>query len=105
MNPSSRKLKPESRVMELLFHQKYVAGFVIRGDRIEHFILDMLNEGFIDRLEKRGFIKEVRRVLAKGSVSQDFIKKLGAEVLQQLPHEEFLLKLLNELDSLLSGGE
>ncbi|HEU98209.1 MAG: hypothetical protein ACP5I2_04500 [Fervidicoccaceae archaeon] len=105
MIPNSKRLKPESRILELLFKEGYVVGFVTRGEKVEHFLADFNDRGFIDRLGSRGFIKEVRKVLVSGDVPQEFKGMLGAENVEQLPHELILFKILEELNFLLSGEQ
>jgi len=103
LKKSSKALKPESRVMELLIHRGYAVGFVLRGEMIEHFLFDSFDYHFIERLGERDYIKEVRKVLIEGRGTEGLVERLGAEAAPELPHEKILLKALEEFESLLRG--
>lgn len=97
---SSRRLKPESRVLELLVKGGIAIGLVTKGNLIEHFLIERVDSDLPERLSERGFIKEVRKVVIKGGNSELLSRLLGAEALENLPHEELMLNILDELEKL-----
>ncbi|MCI4395951.1 MAG: hypothetical protein JHC28_00120 [Thermoprotei archaeon] len=103
MTQSSKRLKPESRVLELLISNGFAIGIVIRGDKIEHFIIEKFDEGFARRIGDRSVLREVRKVVVKGEVSESTASILGAEMVKELPHERLLSNVLKEILKLSEG--
>ncbi|MBE9391361.1 hypothetical protein IOK49_04645 [Fervidicoccus fontis] len=90
----------EKRILELFIKEDLVVGGVLRNKILEHLIIEKNDENFLNRLEKRSFIKEVRfiDVMNIGGKNEEIlVKALKANIKKELVYKELYESIVNGL--------